>query len=45
MQDAVTISTRRQVAIADTPTTPEVTGPAETVEEAVERQPETKSTN
>ncbi len=42
---SVTISTRRPVAIAETPTTPEVTGPAATAEETVERQPETKSTN
>ena len=34
---SVTISTRRPVAIADTPVTPEITGPGEVVEETVER--------
>ena len=44
---SVTISTRRPVAMADadTPSPPEISGPGEVVEETVERQPETESTN
>ena len=42
---AVTISTRRPVAIADTPSAPEVTERVDGVGDAVERQPETETTN
>ena len=45
---AVTISTRRPVAIADTPHTPAITAPGETVEDTVEvqvKEPENERTN
>jgi len=45
---AVTISTRRPVAIADTPAQPAITGPGESVEDTIEvqvKEHETESTN